>query len=392
MRHFRSPLVVLGGIALIVSSSTTAVGAGVNSYLPTILTSDGVVFPTAPNIDPNLKNPWGFAFSTTSPFWTGNQGTGTSTLYAAGGVPNNTVGPVTIPGGGTPNGPTGVVSNAANVGGDGVTGTSFTIIGQTTPAPSSFIFADLNGTISAWNGGVGNHGTAIVELTTPGASFTGLAIANNGTQDLLYAADNASGAGHSKIDVFGQANATAAWAPVTLAGSFVNPSLPAGSNPYNIQFLNGKIYVTYQPGSVGVFDTNGNFLQNITDSHLTSPWGIALAPAGFGAFGGDLLVGNKSNGQINAFDPNSGAFLGTLLNPDGSPISFPGLWGITFREWHHLRPERALLRRGGRRQGGNIYTDGIFGEITAVPEPASAILLGLGLIVVGLCTRATSRR
>jgi uncharacterized protein (TIGR03118 family) len=342
-------------------------------------------------MDANLKNPWGLGFSNTSPFWTGNQVTGTTSLISSGppvGLPNTTVGPVTIPGGGTPNGPTGVVSNAANAGGDGVTGTGFTIIGQTpTPGASAFIFDNLNGTISAWNGGVGNHGTAIVQVTTTGASYTGLAIANNGTQDLLYAADNATGSGHAKIAVFGQANSTTAWAPVTLTGSFVDPNVPAGTAPYNVQFLNGKIYVTYQvTSSIGVFDLNGNFLAGVSDpTHLNSPWGVAIAPANFGAFGGDLLVGNKGNGQINAYDPNSLTFVGTLnlLGPNGQPISFPGLWALAFRPAAPgFDPNTLYFSAGVGPQGGNIYSDGIFGAITVVPEPASVLLLGLGLIVV----------
>ena len=248
MRHFRCAMVALGGLLLIVSFSTAARAA--STYQETVLTSDIPGLGINPT-DPNLLNPWGFGFTATSPFWTGNQASGTTTLYASPNGAANATGPITIPGGGGTTagspGPTGVVNNGANANGDGVTGNSFTIIGQTpTPAVASFIFDNLNGTISAWNGGIGNHGTAAIEVTTPGASYTGLAIANNGTQDLLYAADNAAGSGHAMISVFQQTSSTVAWSQVTLPGNFVDPMVAPGTAPYNIQFLNGQLYVTYQ--------------------------------------------------------------------------------------------------------------------------------------------------
>jgi uncharacterized protein (TIGR03118 family) len=400
MRHFLCAMVALSGLLLSVSLSTAALGAGINPYGVTILTSDIPGLGTNPT-DPSLQNPWGMGFSTTSPFWAGNQASGTTTLYGSpNGAANTTVGPVTIPGGGGTTsgspGPTGVVSNGANANGDGVTGTGFTIIGQATPAAASFIFDNLNGQISAWNGGIGNKGTAIVEVTTPGASYTGLAIANNGTQDLLYAADNAAGSGHSKIAVFGQATGTSPWASVTLTGNFVDPNLPANTAPYNIQLLNGQLYVTYQTGAFAVFDLNGNFIRDKVDStDLKSPWGLALAPAGFGQFGGDLLVANKTGGLINAFDPttNTFNFLGSLTGPTGSAIQIPGIWAIAFRAASSNFDANTLYFDAGvNGTGGNFFSDGEFGSITAIPEPSSAILLGLGLIVLCGCSYWQVRR
>jgi uncharacterized protein (TIGR03118 family) len=379
----------LGGLLLIVAFSSAAVGGGVNSYTPTILNSDIQGLAPNGNRDPLLLNPWGFGFSGNSPFWTANQGSGTSGLYGATGAGSATTEPF-IPQAGTPPnvGPTGVVSTAGSGAGEWV------IKGGTGSA--SFIFDTLDGNITAWNGNVGGKGTTPPQVTTPGAVYTGLAIglgvqtSPGVTQDLIYAVDNATGSGHAKINVF-----DSNWNPFTTSGSFTDQNLPSNAVPYNIQFLNGKLYVTYtgSPGSIGVFDLNGNFLQGTSDSHLLQAWGITIAPLSFGQFGGDVLVGNKANGQINAFDPTSLTFQGTLLGQDGLPISFPGLWALAFRTGSSFNPNTLYFDAGRNGLGGNFYSDGIFGDITAVPEPRSATLLGLGLIVLlGVCRWASLRQ
>jgi len=250
----------------------------------------------AANLDPNLKNPWGMSYSATSPFWLSDQVTNVATLYNFAGVPQALV--VSVPPGAPgPNGPTGQVF----VGGQGFV--------TDAGAAASFVFASLQGTISAWNAG----SAAVTQFAAPDhAIYTGLAVA--GTR--LYAADAANG----KIDVF---NST--FDPTSVAGSFKDPGVPANFVPYNIQNINGKLYVTYfvrgEPGGyVAVFDANGNLLQHISDSHLNSPWGVAIAPAGFGLFANALLVGNFGDGTINAFDPVTGAFLGTLSDAMGNPL------------------------------------------------------------------------
>ena len=198
-------------------------------------------------------------------------------------------------------------------------------------ASAHFVFANLNGTISAWDTGA----TSFVQATTPGAVYTGLAV--NSAQTRLYAANDAGAGG---ISVF-----NAGFAPVSLPGAFADPNLPAGLVPFNVQDIGGKVYVTYAPagrtaqeaatagtGVVDVYDENGNFLQRlITGSQLAAPWGIALAPAGFGVFGGDLLVGNFSyaDSGIDAYDPGTGAFLGSIPIDAGSN-SPGGLWALSF--------------------------------------------------------------
>jgi uncharacterized protein (TIGR03118 family) len=336
--------------------------------------------------DPLLVNGWGIARSPTSPFWTSNQNTNTATLYAVTGSTNvsqvtsvNAAGFVGIPTTALgPQGPTGQVNNGNTA--------SFQLTPGTPTTSARFIFADLNGTVSGWAGGL----TSTVMASTPGAVYTGLAINNAGT--LLYAANNAGGT----INVF-----NSSFAPVSLAGAFTDPNLPAGFVPFNVQNINGNIYVSYAPegrpaqtaaapgqGFVDIFNENGVFLQRlITASQLAAPWGMALAPAGFGVFGGDLLVGNFSflNSGINAFDPVTGAFRGTIPINVGAGNTAGGLW--------------ALIFGSGAGNGGDAntlyFTDGItgetaglFGAITvSVPEPGMLPLLAVGLAFLGLMRR-----
>jgi uncharacterized protein (TIGR03118 family) len=245
---------------------------------------------------------------------------------------------------------------------------------------ATFIFDTLNGTIAGWNGGT----TATVEATTAGAIYTGLAEASNGTSTFLYAANSAPG---GKINVF-----NSAWQPTTLAGSFTDPSLPAGLVPFNVQNIGGNLYVTYAQlgpggtplpgGVVDEYDANGNFIKRIaTGGPLSAPWGIVLAPSSFGSFSNDLLIGNFGNGEILAYDATTDVFLGTLNGANGQPLVNDFLWALETRAGVNGFDPNAVYFSAGI----NNQADGLFGEITAItPEPATIFGTATGLIALSL--------
>jgi uncharacterized protein (TIGR03118 family) len=317
--------------------------------------------------DPELVNPWGVSHSTTSPFWTSNQGTNSATLYnvtdrttvAKVTAVNPPTGNIAIPtfGTGPAQGPTGQVNNG------NPSPTSFPVNGGGNGGSAHFIFANLNGTISAWDTGP----TAFIQVTIPGAVYTGLAI--NGAQTRLYAADTAGG----KIDAF-----DSSFAPVNFgADAFVNPALPDGLVPFNVQEIGGNVYVAYAPagrpaqqnaplgaGAVAIFDEDGNFItQLITGSRLAAPWGMTLAAAGFGSFINHLLVGNFSylHSEINAFDPTNGKLSGTIRIAVGKGHTPGGLWFIGFGVGGSNGDPNTLYFADGI----NGENDGLFGAIFA---------------------------
>jgi uncharacterized protein (TIGR03118 family) len=324
-------------------------------------------FAPAVTVDPNLINPWGVSLAPTSPFWVSNQGTNTSTLYTGDGakVPLT----VDIPQAGPPTGPTGQVF----AGGSGLL--------LSNSSEGLFFFASLDGSISGWN-----SGTAAEVVVAPSAGrpaiYTGLALANMNGSSFLYAANNLTGA----IDVF-----DSNYDPVGLGSdAFASGPNPDGLAPFNVQQIGGLIYVTYAipgieadeaplgSGFVNVFTTDGSFVRRIESDQFASPWGLALAPDGFGEFSEALLIGNFNDefGFINAFDAVTGDFLGTMLNVEGNPLIIPYLWGLVFGNGA-LSDEDDLYFAAGI--GDELH--GLFGEIgaVAVSEPGTAGLMLLAM-------------
>ncbi len=340
-------------------------------YLQNNLVSD--IAGVARFTDPNLVNAWGITASPNGPFWISDNGTGVSTLYDGNGHSLPAASPLVVtiplpPGSTASNAsPTGIVFNSTS---------DFTVTSGNLSGPAVFIFAAEDGTISGWNPTV-NSTNAILEvdksiLPTPlnGAVYKGLALGSNANGNFLFAANFRSGA----IDVFDK-NFTAA----TLAGSFTDPNLPAGFAPFDIANVGGQLFVTYAkqdatqhddvagPGNgfVDVFDTNGNFIKRFaSQGTLNSPWGMVMAPASFGQFGGDLLVGNFGDGRINAFDPTSGALLGQLQTDVGTPLAINGLWGLDFGNGIGSGSPNTLFFTAGIGDEGH----GLFGSVA----PATA--------------------
>ena len=334
--------------------------------------------------DPNLVNPWGMSSSSTSPIWVSDNGAGVSTLYNGAGQPLSLVVTIAPPAGGTSAAPTGQVFN-------GNTSDFFLTPGTPGTNAARFIFATEDGTISGWNPAANATNSILkVDNSASSAVYKGLALASNGGQQFLYAANFRAGT----IDVF-----DSGFNPTTLGGHFTDPNIPAGFAPFNIQNIGGKLYVTYAmqdaakhddvagPGNgfVDVFDTNGNFLERlVSNGPLNSPWGLALAPGNFGQFSNDLLVGNFGDGTIHAFDPTTGLLLGQLDDTDGSPITIEGLWGLLFGNGGTGGATDELFFTAGIPGPDMIEDHGLFGDLTtAVPEPGSLSLL-LTIGVAGL--------
>ena len=353
--------VVLAGYALCAAAFPASMWAQ-NAYIVRNLTSD--VPDLADYTDPHLKGAWGISESSGSPFWISDAGSGLSTLYNSVGAPISLV--VTIPpsnaSGATAAGiPTGTVYNGT---------TGFAV---TAGNPASFIFDTLDGTISGWNKTVNATAAQImVDNSASGAVYTGLAIGANGSNTYLYAANLNSG----NIDVF-----DSTYSPVTMTGAFQDASLPAGYAPFNIQYLAGNLYVAYalqnsgktfaMPGAgngyVDVYSTAGTLVTHlVSGGQLNAPWGMAIASSGFGAYAGDLLVGNFGDGTINVFNPTTGAYVATLNDVYGTPIVIPNLWALQVGNGGSGGDANAVYFTAGI-PGPDNMTHGLLGRLQSAP-------------------------
>src|SRR6476660_3327031 len=346
--------------ALLVVGAAPAAPPG-NHYTITPLASD--VPGLAPATDANLENTWGRARIYISPWWIANNGTASTSVYTGAGARVDLGG---LAAQGVPGDPTGAVFSG--IAGQFQVGTTAS---PTTLGASNFIFDGEDGTISAWRIG---SAAALVTVPSSGAVYKGLAISNGSSGPRLYATDFAQGDGHSRVDVF-----DGSWNPVNTPGAFVDPKLPKHYGPFGMQTIGDRVFVSYakqQHGSddeaharglgiVDVYDLDGKFLRRVAQhGQLNAPWGLTQAPASFGRFGGDLLVGNFGDGQINAYkEMRHGRFehRGTLRAAKHGKLSIDGLWALEFGNTGANGNPNTLYFTAGI----NDEADGLFGTITA---------------------------
>jgi len=363
-------------------TATLTVNAA-SAYTPTSLVED-LAGGTQRTTDPLLVNPWGIVAGATSPMWVANNHSETSTVYNGAGT-KLPLAPHMPPGAAAATfDVTGIVNNSS---------TDFAVTNGVTTAPAAFIFDGEDGRIAGWAQTVDAANAINVYTATDGANYKGLAIANNGTGNFLYAADFANG----KIDEFNAAYAKQTTSATSFA--FTDPSLPAGYGPFNIQAITKagttRLYVAYAKhdtsdpadeaagaglGVVNVFDTNGGFVKRLVadGGKLNAPWGLTLAPSDFGTLSNALIVGNFGDGKIHGYDIDSGRYIGELGDSTGAAFAVPGLWGLAFGNDAQNQPHATLFFAAGT----NGEVNGRYGRIDlGATAPALGTAPTLTLVV-----------
>jgi uncharacterized protein (TIGR03118 family) len=354
LRSIAVAIAILAALALIAAGiiGVGTAGAATDVYIVNPLVSDGAT--PAPITDTSLVNGWGLSAGPTTPWWASDNGTNVSTLYSGTGTKT----PLTVA---VPGSPTGTVFNG--------NAADFVVSQNGSSGAARFLFSTESGTILGWTPSV-NGTVAVVgaDRSSAGAVYEGLAIAN----DRLYATDFHNG----RVDVF-----DAKFNLITTTDGFTDPKVAKGFAPFGIQALGGDIFVTYAkqdaarhddvpvPGQAYVdeFTPDGQLVARVVNSSkknapLVAPWGLALAPAGFNVFGGDLLVGNFGNGRISAYTKHDDTWVykGQLRLGDGTPIAIDGLWAIAFGNGSAAGPAGTLYFLAGPSGGRH----GLFGSIT----------------------------
>ncbi|WP_084079817.1 TIGR03118 family protein [Edaphobacter aggregans] len=364
---------------LVVLASVLGLQAAAQSYKVTNIISDGSV--PAATIDANFLNPW--AISTSPTWWISAANTGYNyVVQSSGAVPFKVIVPSASGAAGSTGEPAGSVTTAGTV-------------GMLLPngVKASFLFSTLDGTISGWNNRLGMNlavSQIAINNSSAGAVYPGMAILNIAsggvtTQSYILAAN--FGAGNA-IEVY-----DSNFKPTKLAGTFTDTTLPPGYAPWSVHVLGTQVFVAYAlrtpdfeevlgsgNGIVNVFDTSGNFVARVvTFGNLNAPWGVAIAPANFGIFSNDLLIGNRGDGKINVYDPKTFAYLGQLMDSTGKPLTYDSLW--------ELLPGGTAVTGTTAVSGGDTSTvyftaglaneaHGLFAGITNSTTPGSTATFG----------------
>ena len=357
------------------AASATLTVTAATSFSATSLVSD-TAGGRALLTDANVINPWGIAFGPTSSSWVANNHSGTSTLYDGNGRSQPAAAPLVLRFGasdGVGFNPTGVVYNES---------TDFAVSAAGKTGPALFVFSGEGGMVAGWSPSVDPGHVVTMYTDAGGAVYKGLAGANNGIGNFLYASDFHN----AKVDTFDAAFVRQA--PSSTRFGFIDPTLPAGYAPFGIQALKTgaggsvEIFVTYaltsRPdnhnnvngkglGLVDVFDTNGKFLRHLipVGRRLNAPWGLALAPGDFGTLSRQLLVGNFGDGTIAGYDPTTGVYVGTIADSGGHEFAMPGLRGIAFGNDAKNQPRNTLFYAAGTNNEAN----GAYGRIDAGSTP-----------------------
>jgi uncharacterized protein (TIGR03118 family) len=328
-----------------------------DSVTVTNLVSDGSV--PAVTIDPQLINPWGIAFAPGNPFWVSDNNAGVVTLYSGAGSKIPLTVAVPPPAGGSGAGtPTGQVFNAGLKG--------FRVTNGTKTGSAIFIFDTEDGTIAGWAPNVDStHSFLGVDHSADGAVYKGLAFTQKPNGSFLYAANFRAG----DVEMYN--------ARFQMVKTFTDPNVPAGYAPFNVAVFNGVLYVSFAlqdsakhddvagkgHGFVDVFSLTGVMKQRlVSGGFLNSPWGMTIAPTGFGRFTGDLLVGNFGNGVINAYDASTGDFKGALKDASGARVVIGDLWGLINGGAAGSDPTKVYFTAGVKKEA-----HGLFGSLTATP-------------------------
>jgi uncharacterized protein (TIGR03118 family) len=364
-----SVVAVAGLLAALAGGAQTAAAQTAGIYAETSVISDGAV--PATTISKNFVDPWGVAGGNT--LWINTNVTGLSYVTSVVGVLNTSIGQAVVPPavqGSGAGSPTGIVQNTATTG--------FVLSNGT---KASFLFATGDGTISGWNSAAEttNNNVALIEVNNSAnnAVYNGMAMITNSSGSYLLVSNFGQGA---DVEVY-----NSSFQPATLQGKFADPNVPTGYAPYNVVAVGTQVFVTYMlrttppfaPGAgtyqeifgkgngfVSVFDDNGNFITRAVGigNNLDAPWGVTIAPASFGIYGGDLLIGNFADGLITAYNPTTYAYLGVVADGTGKPIAFPGLWSVFVSTATGNVPNSIYFTAGLDGE-----THGLFGYITNMP-------------------------